>query len=219
MSPHLASLHAAVSLCYARPVDAFSALRQAANTIPIDQHHAVMRLLVDTSTREDWPFLHSYTRHPGLFVGSPWVLWETLGASLEHLPQLQVWTRVQLGAMTANNIRKIRDEIPLLVDAKIPLLASIPRPSWYMFAQHVCVWLPTEVERFHVLPLLGADESSSLYRNDTLVQTHCPQFAAWLALFAPSNDWSKAFILDAAWGYFSNMAPQGQPLPLLAMTD
>lgn len=217
MSPHLASLHAAVSLCYARPVDAFSALRLAANTIPIDQHQAVMRLLVDTSTRDDRPFLHSYTRHPGLFVGSPWVVLEALGASLEHLPQLQAWTRVQLGAMTANNIRKIREEIPLLVDAKIPLLSSIPRPSWYMFAQHIGMWLPTEAERFQVLPLLDPNEASPLY-NDTLVQTHCPQFAAWLALFASSNDWSKAFILDAAWGYFSNMAPQAQPLPLLAIT-
>lgn len=119
--------------------------------------------------------------------------------------------------MAANMVRRVREEIPSLTTARVPLLASFPTPQWYIVAQHLREWLPNEGQRIAVLPLSPnvGQPSRTQWTNSTLLKTHCPDFAAWLSLVVDPNDWTKDLIVSAAQGYFKESHPSESLLPEL----
>ena len=218
MASHLLRFHESVDKAYARPSDAFADLRRIAREVPSMERDAILHRLFDTSMRERRPFLSFHDRRIGVFIGSPWCIWEEWGAPEEHLPFLQRWTNLQLQNLAANMIRRVRDEIPLLTTARAPLLASFPKPQWYIVAQHVREWFPNEKQRIAVLPFHATvyPDPSTQLRNSTLLQTHCPDFAAWLSLVVDPNEWTKDLIVSAAQGYFTEAPPLVSSLPDMA---
>ena len=217
MSSHILRFHESVDTAYARPSDAFADLRRIAREVPQAQRGAILDRLFDTGMRERRPFLSFNDRRVGVFIGSPWCIWEAWDAPEKHTTFLQHWTNVQLQSMAANMVRRVREEIPLLTTARVPLLASFPTPQWYIVGQHVREWLPNEGQRIAVLPLSpnAGQPSQTQWTNSTLLKTHCPDFAAWLSLMVEPNDWTKDLIVSAAQGYFKESPPSESLLPEL----
>jgi hypothetical protein len=217
MSSHILRFHESVDTAYARPSDAFADLRRIAREVPQAQRGAILDRLFDTGMRERRPFLSFNDRRVGVFIGSPWCIWEAWDAPEKHTTFLQHWTNVQLQSMAANMVRRVREEIPLLTTARVPLLASFPTPQWYIVGQHVREWLPNEGQRIAVLPLSpnAGQPSQTQWTNSTLLKTHCPDFAAWLSLMVDPDDWTKDLIVSAAQGYFKESPPSESLLPEL----
>ena len=242
MSSHILRFHESVDTAYARPSDAFADLRRIAREVPQAQRGAILDRLFDTGMRERRPFLSFNDRRVGVFIGTPWCIWEewrilrderskcgegetnvstewarSWDAPEKHTTFLQHWTNVQLQSMAANMVRRVREEIPLLTTARVPLLASFPTPQWYIVGQHVREWLPNEGQRIAVLPFSpnAGQPSQTQWTNSTLLKTHCPDFAAWLSLMVEPNDWTKDLIVSAAQGYFKESPPSESLLPEL----
>ena len=76
MSSHILRFHESVDKAYARPSDAFADLRRIAREVPQDQREAILDHLFDTGMRERRPFLSFNDRRVGVFIGSPWCIWE-----------------------------------------------------------------------------------------------------------------------------------------------
>ena len=89
MSSHILRFHESVDTAYARPSDAFADLRRIAREVPQAQRGAILDRLFDTGMRERRPFLSFNDRRVGVFIGSPWCIWEAWDAPEKHTTFLQ----------------------------------------------------------------------------------------------------------------------------------
>lgn len=84
MSSHILRFHESVDKAYARPSDAFADLRRIAREVPQDQREEILDHLFDTGMRERRPFLSFNDRRVGVFIGTPWCIWEAWDAPEKH---------------------------------------------------------------------------------------------------------------------------------------